>query len=89
MARRGDRLSSTDGRRSQLKVLARHGVHGADATTILDKFTNLTGAPLKARTDLEPSLTDLKINITDVTSAIDAFTGDGYPFEPMGEPWGG
>ncbi len=47
------------------------------------------GAPLKARTDLEPSLLDLKINITDVTYAIEAFIGEGYPFEPVGERVGG
>jgi hypothetical protein len=56
---------------------------------ILDKFRNHTGAPLKARTDLEPSLPDLKINITDVMYAIEAFTGEGYPFEPIGDPCGG
>ena len=49
----------------------------------------LAGAPLKARTDLELSLPDLKINIADVTYAIEAFTGEGYPFEPIGDPCGG
>ncbi len=65
---------------------------------ILDKFRNLTGAPLKARTDLEPNLSDLKISITDVTYVVGAFTGEGYafeafagevyPFERAGDPCG-
>ncbi len=50
-----------------------------DVVTTLDEFRNLLGAPLKARTDLEPSLPDLKINITDVTYAIEAFTGGRIP----------
>ncbi len=57
-----------------------------DVVAILGKFKNLVGAPLKARTDLEPSLPDLKINITDVTYAIEAFTGEGYAFEPIEDP---
>lgn len=52
-----------------------------DVVATFDKFTNLMGAPLKARTDLEPSLPDLKIKITDAVYAIEAFTGGGYPFE--------
>lgn len=53
---------------------------------IIDKFRNLVRAPLKARTDLGPSFSDLKINITDVTYSIEAFTGEAYPFEPAGNP---
>jgi hypothetical protein len=55
-----------------------------DVVATLNKFRNLTGAPLK-----EPSLLDLKINITDVTHAVGAFTGEGYPVEPIGDPCGG
>ena len=58
-----------------------------DVTSILDKFKNLPGAPIKARTDIEPNLPDQKISIADVTYALDAFRGDGYPFSgPTGCP---
>jgi hypothetical protein len=60
-----------------------------DVVVILDKFKNLVGAPLKARADLEPSLPDLEINITDAVYAIEAFTGEEYPFGPVGDPCGG
>lgn len=50
-----------------------------DVTAILNKFTNLTGAPIKARADLEPDLLDHLINISDVTRAMDAFRGRPYP----------
>ena len=50
-----------------------------DVTALLDKFKNLTGAPIKARCDLEPSEPDMLINITDVTYGLDAFRGFGYP----------
>ncbi len=52
-----------------------------DVTAILDKFKNLTGAPLKARCDIEPAAPDLLINITDVVHAVDAFIGIDYPFD--------
>jgi hypothetical protein len=51
-----------------------------DVTAILDKFKNSAGAPVKARADLEPALPDQKVNMTDVTVAIDAFGGYPYPF---------
>ncbi|UCC30163.1 MAG: right-handed parallel beta-helix repeat-containing protein [Phycisphaerales bacterium] len=57
-----------------------------DVTAVLDKFKNLPGAPSKARCDLEPSSPDLLINITDVSRALDAFRGFGYPFEPDPAP---
>lgn len=51
-----------------------------DATAVLDKFKNLEGAPAKARCDLEPNRPDRKVNISDVTSVLDAFRGSDYPF---------
>ena len=57
-----------------------------DVTAALDKFRNLTGAPIKARCDLEPHVPDLIINISDVTYVLDAFRGDPYPFTPGPTP---
>ena len=51
-----------------------------DTLAVLDKFRNLKGAPVKARCDLEPNRPDLMINISDVTSTLDAFRGYDYPF---------
>ena len=53
-----------------------------DVTGCLDKFRNLATGPSKARTDLEPSILDLTINISDVTFVLDAFGGSPYPFAP-------
>lgn len=57
-----------------------------DVTAALDKFKNLTGAPIKARCDGEPHVPDLVINISDVTYVLDAFRGDPYPFTPGPDP---
>lgn len=57
-----------------------------DAVGILDGFANRPNAPAKARTDLEPSTPDRKINITDVVFALDAFSGRPYPFAPGPAP---
>jgi len=51
-----------------------------DVTAILDKFKNDPGALIKVRADIEPALLDHKINITDVSRALDAFRGWSYPF---------
>ena len=51
-----------------------------DAAAVLDKFKNLEGAPVKARCDLEPNRPDARVNISDVTSILDAFRGFDYPF---------
>ena len=53
-----------------------------DVVALLDKFGSSPTSPGKARADLEPSTPDLVINITDVTSALDAFGGAAYPFVP-------
>lgn len=58
-----------------------------DVTACLDKFKNLPGAPAKARADVEPDVADWLVNITDVTSVLDAFRGLTYPFDgPDGCP---
>ncbi len=51
-----------------------------DVVAILDKFSNRPGALAKARADIEPGVPDLKVNITDVTRALDAFSGATFPF---------
>ena len=53
-----------------------------DVVSMLDKFGSAPTAPSKFRMDLEPSLIDGKINITDVTVILDAFGGASYPFSP-------
>ncbi len=50
-----------------------------DVTAILDKFKNARGAAVKTRTDIEPATPDQKINISDVTYALDGFRGRSYP----------
>lgn len=60
-----------------------------DVVAVLDKFSNAPGAPAKAYADLEPSMPDLKINITDVVVILDAFEGDSYPFAPVSAPCAG
>ena len=58
-----------------------------DVTAILDKFKNSNGALSTARADIEPQVPDQKINISDVTFALDAFRGRSYPpdsFPPIG-----
>jgi hypothetical protein len=53
-----------------------------DITAALNKFGNRSGAPIKARADVEPCLADLRMNITDVSRLLDAFRGVAYPFAP-------
>ena len=60
-----------------------------DLAVISDKFRSFTGASLEARTDLAPSPLDLKIKTTSVRRAVEALTGEGYPFEPIGDPCAG
>jgi len=57
-----------------------------DVTAVLDKFRNLEGAPIKARSDIDPNRPDQIINMTDVTHVLDAFRGFDYPFEPGPPP---
>ncbi len=61
-----------------------------DVTSVLDKFRNLAGAPIKARCDLvgippNDGKLDLVISILDVTAGLNAFVGGAYTFPP-GDP---
>ncbi len=58
----------------------------SDVVALLDKFASAPGAPPKVRADLEPATPDQKINITEVTRALDAFAGMAYPFDPVTNP---
>jgi hypothetical protein len=53
---------------------------GTDVTAVLAKFANRGTAPIKARSDLEPCELDYKINISDVTEALNAFRNLPYRF---------
>ncbi len=57
-------------------------------TSVLNKFRNLPGAPIKARSDLDFNLPDNLVNISDVTMALNAFGGFPYPFDgpPLVDP---
>ncbi len=55
---------------------------GGDVVAILDKFKNAPTAPIKSRSDIQPSPVDSKISIVDVTRALDAFSGAQFPFVP-------
>ncbi len=59
-----------------------------DVTAILDKYKNLEGAVVKARTDIEPNRPDWVINITDVMQCLDAFLGFTYPPDGWTGPGG-
>ncbi len=59
-----------------------------DILTIIDKFAGLSTAPIKARTDIEPSTPDQLINITDAMHALNAFQGFVYAFTPGEVPCG-
>ncbi len=55
---------------------------GTDVTSILNKFGNRPGAPIKARADLEPCKLDHKINISDVNEGLNGFRNLNYRFAP-------
>jgi hypothetical protein len=55
---------------------------GTDVTAILNKFRNSLTAPIKPRADLEPCRLDSKINISDVTEALNGFRNLAYRFAP-------
>ncbi len=55
-----------------------------DVVALLDKFKNAPGALTKARADIQPSVPDQLLSITDVTRALDAFAGASYPFSGPG-----
>jgi hypothetical protein len=56
-----------------------------DVTAVVDKFMNRAGAPSKTWTDLAGAVPNGLVDIEDVTHALDAFLGSGYPFVPAGE----
>lgn len=53
-----------------------------DLVAMIDKFGNISGAPLKSRTDLEYLILDLIINISDAVLVADAFADEDYPYAP-------
>ncbi len=56
-----------------------------DIAAVVDKFKNTDGAQSKTRTDLAGNLPDLKIDFMDISYAVEAFRGLGYPFDgPVG-----
>ena len=59
----------------------------ADVLSVIAGFGSAPGAPLKARTDLEPGTVDRLINISDVLVDLAAFSGVPFPFAaPIGPP---
>ena len=53
-----------------------------DILGLIGAFGNQPGNMTKIRADIEPCTPDSKINISDITFAIDAFRGQPYPFGP-------
>jgi len=56
-----------------------------DVTSILSKFQNIGGSA-KSRADIEPALPDGLVNISDVTFALNAFSGSGFAFAVDANP---
>jgi len=53
----------------------------SDVIAVLDKFSNKSTAPIKARCDIDPDSPEQKVSITgDVSRVMDAFRGWAYPF---------
>lgn len=54
----------------------------ADVSALLDKFRADPGAPIKARTQLQPNVPDpgSSINFIDISDCVDAFRGESYPY---------
>lgn len=55
---------------------------GDDILSAIEAFSNNPGNPGKTRADIEPCRLDFKINITDLTHLLLAFSSLPYPFEP-------
>ena len=56
-----------------------------DVGSVVDKFRNLPGAPVKARADIgggseDENIPDLIIDFGDIALAVDAFRSLPYPF---------
>lgn len=58
----------------------------ADLLAVVDKFSNLAGAPTKARADLHPQTPDRIIDFLDLVQVVDAFRGFPFPFTRGAEP---
>ncbi len=53
-----------------------------DIAGTVDKFKDVVGAPRKSRAQLQPNVADpsVPVNFADITAAVEAFRGAGYPF---------
>ena len=49
-------------------------------SAVIDKFKDLPGAPIRARTDLAGSTPDLHVDFANISRVVDAFRGEPYPF---------
>ncbi|MGB2987124.1 MAG: C25 family cysteine peptidase [Phycisphaerae bacterium] len=58
-----------------------------DISAAVDKFRNLPGAPIKARTDIASDVPDKVVDFIDILYIVEAFRGLPYPFDgPSGCP---
>ena len=60
-------------------------VNVVDALAVLEGFSSVAGAIIKARADLVPACVDLTINVTDVLASLSGFSGLDYPFTPTAD----
>jgi hypothetical protein len=53
-----------------------------DVAGVVDKFKGVASAPIKARSQMQPSVPDpaAAINIVDVANVVDAFKSFAYPY---------
>jgi hypothetical protein len=53
-----------------------------DISALVNKFRSAPGAPIKARTKLQPAVPNMAtdVDFTDISMCVDAFRGKGYPF---------
>jgi hypothetical protein len=51
-----------------------------DISSVVDKFKNLAGAPIKSRADVAPDVPDRIIDFVDIPAVVDAFKGLPYPY---------
>ena len=58
----------------------------SDVLAMVETFVSKPGFPRKTRIDVEPTLPDGKVYITDIMRVIGAFQGLPYPFEPQPFP---
>jgi hypothetical protein len=55
----------------------------SDVSALVDKFRAWPGAPMVARSLLQPNVPDpiLPINFSDISACVDSFKGVAYPYE--------